>query len=65
MADETRKTGEAGQKIVTLRSLELPASETLESVSAGPQGAAASPRRTMLHAGRYCGRRAILGSART
>jgi hypothetical protein len=40
MADETRKTGEAGQKIVTLRSLELPASETLEAVSPGPQGAA-------------------------
>jgi hypothetical protein len=40
MADETRQSDETRQKVVTLRSLELPSSEMLESVSAGPQSEA-------------------------
>ncbi len=39
MADETRQSDETRQKVVTLRSLELPSSE-MESVSAGPQSEA-------------------------
>ena len=37
MADETRQSDETRQKVVTLRSLELPSSDMLESASAGPQ----------------------------
>jgi hypothetical protein len=39
MADETRQSDETRQKVVTLRSLQLPSSE-MESVSAGPQSEA-------------------------